>query len=333
MGQKWLAVLFAIFTVIACFGIGNLVQANAITQNVENTFGVSPIITGLCLAGLTFVVIMGGLKAIVKVAQGIIRFMAVAFFVSCFYILILNSEYIMPALSLIFTSAFSQQAIEGGLLGYAVQQAIRFGIARGLFSNEAGLGSAPIAAASAATSNPGRQGLVSMSQVFWDTIILCFTTGTMYVTCILKYPDRFIVTNAATGARELVGGALFASSSFQSIHPTYGPMLLTFILFLFAWTTILGWEYYGERCLEYMGGKVVIVPFRIIYGIVVFVGSITALNLVWDISDAFNALMAIPNLISLIALTGVIVICSKEFLWDKGGIDKVDPTPIPEIKN
>jgi AGCS family alanine or glycine:cation symporter len=331
MGLKWLAVLFAVFTIIASFGIGNMVQVNSITVNFERTLGVPPVASAIFLAVLTFWVIMGGLKSIVKVAQAIIPFMAVLFFLSCFAILMLNNEYIMPALNLIITSAFSQRAIEGGLLGFAVQQAVRFGIARGLFSNEAGLGSAPIAAAAATTSNPVRQGLVSMSQVFWDTIILCFTTGTMYVTCILKYPERFIIT-AEDGTVSIINGGLLASEAFVSIHPVFGPYLLAFTIFLFAWTTVLGWEYYGERCIEYLGGKKVLVPFRITFGIVVFIGSLTALNLVWDIADAFNALMAIPNLISLIALSGIIVAVTKEYLWD-GNLDGVDPEPIPQIKN
>jgi AGCS family alanine or glycine:cation symporter len=166
-----------------------------------------------------------------------------------------------------------------------------------------------------------------MSQVFWDTIIMCFVTGTMYVSCILRNPEYF--TNPETG--RLLGGATFAAKAFEAI-PVIGPYLLTLIIFLFAWTTIVGWEYYGEKCLEYIGGKKVIKPFRWFYGLMVFVGAVLALNLVWDIADAFNALMAIPNLISLIALSGVIVACTKEYLWDKN-LDGVDSTPIMEIKN
>ena len=326
MKKKWLAVLFAIFCVIACFGIGNLVQANSITANVNATFGVPPVACGIFLTILTLLVIVGGIKSIVKVAEKVIPFMAVLFFVSCFIVILIDIEYVPRAVALIFKSAFSQQAISGGLLGYAVQQAVRFGIARGLFSNEAGLGSSPIAAAAATSSNPVRQALVSMSQVFWDTIILCFTTGTMYVCCILKHTENFV--DAKTG--QLVGGATLAQKAFEAI-PVVGPYMLTIIIFLFAWTTIVGWEYYGERCIEYLGGKKILMPFRIFYGLMVFVGAVTALNLVWDIADAFNALMAIPNLISLLALSGLIAAVTKEYLWDNR-LDAVDPTPILEIK-
>jgi AGCS family alanine or glycine:cation symporter len=323
--MKWLAVLFAIFTIIACFGIGNFVQANSITANFEGTLGIPPVASAIFLTVLTLVVIVGGLKSIVKVATKVIPVMAILFFVCCFGILLHNYAYIFPAVALIFKSAFSVQAIQGGLLGFAVQQAIRFGIARGLFSNEAGLGSSPIAAAAATSSNPVRQSLVSMSQVFWDTIILCATTGTMYVSCILRYPDRFIVDG------KMIGGSVIAATAFQSI-PVIGPYLLTLIIFLFAWTTIIGWEYYGERCIEYLGGKKVLMPFRIIFGLGVFAGSMLALNLVWDIADAFNAFMAIPNLVSLILLSGLLVKLTKEYLWDKN-MDAVDPDPIMEIKN
>ena len=322
---KWLAVLFAVFAIVASFGIGNMVQANSITANFQGTLGIPPVASAIFLSALTLLVIVGGLKSIARVAEKIIPVMAVIFWVCCVIILLINHNYIGPAISLILTSAFSQRAIEGGMLGFAVQQAIRFGIARGLFSNEAGLGSAPIAAAAATTRNPVRQGLVSMSQVFWDTIILCATTGIMYVSCILKRPEAFILPDGS-----LISGARFAATAFEAI-PVIGPYLLTLCIFLFAWTTILGWQYYGERCLEYLGGKKVIKPFRIFYGLMVFVGSLAALNLVWDIADAFNAFMAIPNLISLIALSGVIAAVTKEYLWDKN-LDGIDPEPIMEIK-
>jgi AGCS family alanine or glycine:cation symporter len=327
MKSKLLAILFSIFTVVACFGIGNMVQSNSITANFHGTLGIPPMASGIFLSALTLLVIVGGIRSIARVAETVIPFMAVVFFGCCFGVLMMNYMYIIPAITLIFKSAFSQQAIEGGLLGYAVQQAIRFGIARGLFSNEAGLGSSPIAAAAATSSNPVRQALVSMSQVFWDTIILCFTTGTMYVSCILRHPDKFIDPSTNT----LISGARFAAVAFESI-PVVGPYLLTLCIFLFAWTTIIGWEYYGERCIEHLGGKKMLLPFRLFYGFIVFVGAVTALNLVWDIADAFNALMAIPNLISLIALNGIIVAVTREYLWNNN-LDGLDPEPILEIKN
>jgi AGCS family alanine or glycine:cation symporter len=240
--------------------------------------------------------------------------------------LLYNGAYIGEAVALICKSAFSMQAIAGGVAGYTVTQAARFGIARGLFSNEAGLGSSPIAAAAATTRNPVRQGLVSMSQVFWDTIILCAVTGTMYVTSVLRWPEQFIVDGA------LISGGTFAAQVFSNIPGGFGPYILTFCILTFAWTTVLGWSYYGERAVEYLLGKKAIMPFKVLYSLAVFIGSVTALNLVWDIADMFNAFMAIPNLISMLALSGVLVKLTKDYLWDKN-LDAIDAEPIMEIKN
>jgi AGCS family alanine or glycine:cation symporter len=281
---------------------------------------------GIILAVLTLIVTVGGIKSIANVATKVIPFMVAFFLIGCWIILIKYIDAVPAAFALIMRSAFSPQALEGGILGFAIQQAIRFGVARGLFSNESGLGSAPIAAAAATTSNPVRQGLVSMSQVFWDTIIVCATTGLTLVTCVLKYPERFV--NPETGA--WFRGATFTAKAFESIP--FGPYLLTISIALFAWTTILGWQYYGEKCLEYLTGKKFLMAFRIFYGLIVVLGATMALDLVWDIADAFNAFMAIPNVISLIALSGVIAATTKEYLWD-GNLDKLDPEPIPEIKN
>jgi AGCS family alanine or glycine:cation symporter len=242
-------------------------------------------------------------------------------------LLIINGAYIGQAIALIIASAFSMQAAVGGFAGYAVMQAARFGIARGLFSNEAGLGSAPIAAAAAVTRNPVRQGLVSMSQVFWDTIILCAVTGTMYVTCVLKWPAEFM-----NEAGELVRGVTFASTAFGLGLGGFGPIVVTVTILCFAWTTILGWGYYGERSVEYLGGKKLIKPFKIVYSLAVFLGSIMAVDLVFDIADMFNAFMAVPNLISLLGLNVLIVKITKEYLWDKN-LDSVDTEPIMEVHN
>jgi AGCS family alanine or glycine:cation symporter len=325
MKMKWLGIVFAVFAAIACFGIGNLVQVNSITANVEGTFGIPAWIMGIVLAAVTMLVIVGGIKSIARVAEKVIPVMAILLILGDIYILIVNWAYVGPAFMLIVKSAFSTQAITGGLSGYAVMQAMRFGIARGLFSNEAGLGSAPIAAAAATTRNPVRQGLVSMSQVFWDTIVICAITGLVFVSCIMKHPEGFVNENG-----ELIGGATFAAKAFEAI-PVVGPAILTICIMLFAWTTILGWGYYGERSVEYLAGKKVLMPFRVFYGLMTFVGSVTALNLVWDIADMFNALMAIPNLICLLALSGVVVKLTKEYLWDKN-LDKMDTEPIMVVK-
>jgi len=327
LGMKWLGVLFSIFASIACFGIGNLVQVNSIVGNFESTFGVPSYVTGLALTIFTFIVIVGGIRSIAKVAEFLIPFMAIFFFLACFILLVNNWAFVGQALNLIITSAFSMQAAVGGFTGYTVMQAARFGIARGLFSNEAGLGSAPIAAAAAVTRNPVRQGLVSMSQVFWDTIILCAVTGTMYVTCVLKWPLHFM-----DEAGELVRGVTFASTAFELGFGGFGAVIVTITILTFAWTTILGWSYYGERAVEYLAGKKGIQPFKIVYSLAVFLGSLMAVDLVFDIADMFNAFMAIPNLISLIALSGLIAKITKEYLWDKN-LDGVDPDPIMEIRN
>jgi AGCS family alanine or glycine:cation symporter len=327
---KVLGVLFAIFTGIACFGIGNLVQINAITVNFNATFGAPNAAIGLTLMVLTFIVIVGGIKSIAKFAQYSQPFIITVFFLCCLYLLIANGAYIGAALVLICKSAFSMQAITGGVLGFTVTQAARFGIARGLFSNEAGLGSSPIAAAAATTRNPVRQGLVSMSQVFWDTIVLCAVTGTMYVTCVIRWPDQFIEMGDA--GPKIIGGGTLAAQAFSNIPGGFGPYLLAFCILAFAWTTVLGWGYYGERAIEYLFGKKALMPFKIIYSLAVFIGSVTALNLVWDIADMFNAFMAIPNLICLLALSGILFNTTKHYLWEKK-LDDVDTDPILEIKN
>ena len=333
MNAKWLGILFSLFAAIACFGIGNLVQVNSITANIENVFLIPAPMTGVVLTIFTFLVIVGGIKSIARVAEKIVPVMAILFFLGDIYILFYNAPYIVPALTLIVKSAFSVQAITGAIAGYSVMASARFGIARGLFSNEAGLGSAPIAAAAAITRNPVRQGLVSMSQVFWDTIVLCLVTGTVYVSSILRDPDCFLIVNE-DGETALINGNVFAAKAFEVI-PVIGPALLAISIMLFAWTTIISWEYYGERGIEYLfgrNGKKAIIPFRVFYTLMTFVGSVTALNLVWDISDMFNAFMAFPNLISMLALSGVIVKITKEYLWDKN-LDGIDSDPIPVIQN
>ena len=323
---KWLGVLFAIFTSIACFGIGNLVQINAITTNFHGTFGTPNAVVGAILTICTFIIIVGGIKSIAKFAQYSQPFIISTFFLCCVFLLLQNWAYIGAALALICKSAFSMQAISGGVMGFTVTQAARFGIARGLFSNEAGLGSSPIAAAAATTRNPVRQGLVSMSQVFWDTIVLCAITGTMYVSCVIRFPDQFIIDG------KIIGGGTLALNAFMHIPGGIGPYLLTFCILTFAWTTVLGWGYYGERAIEYLFGKKALMPFKIVYSLAVFIGSVTALNLVWDIADMFNAFMAIPNLICLLALSGILASTTKTYLWDKN-LNGVDTEPIMEIHN
>jgi AGCS family alanine or glycine:cation symporter len=321
LNMKWLGVIFAIFTSIAAFGIGNMVQANSISSMVETSFGISPYITGVIMAILTGIVIIGGVKSIASVCEKLVPFMAIFYVIGCIVILIINSAYVGQAIGLIFSNAFSPRAAGGGFIGASVMMAARYGIARGLFSNESGLGSAPLVAAAARTANPVRQALVSSTGTFWDTVVVCAMTGLVLVSSICSDP---------TGLDGLKGAAL-TSAAFEQI-PVIGPIVLTVGLLTFVFSTILGWSYYGERTMEYLFGKKSIKPYRVAWVISVFLGSVMSLPLVWDLADAMNAAMAIPNLVSLILLSGVIAAETKKYLVD-GDINDVDDSPIPTIKN
>ena len=301
---KWLGVLFALFAGLACCGVGNGTQSNSISDMVNNTFGVSPHFTVLIITIATGVVIIGGVKSIARVCEKLVPFMAGFYIIGCILILILNREFVGAAVKLIVTSAFTPHAAGGGFIGSTVMLAIRFGIARGLFSNEAGLGSAPIVDAAASTRNPVRQGLIAMTGVFWDTVIVCALTGLVLVSSIMKNPE---------GMAGLSGGDL-SSAAFANI-PVIGPIVLTVGLITFAWSTILGWSYYGERCWVYLCGPKAIMPFRIIFTLVVLIGSVVSLDLIWNIADILNALMALPNLIALLGLSGVVVAETKKYLF------------------
>jgi len=305
LGQKWLGVLFAVFAGVACFGIGNMTQANSISTMVLNNFGLPQWITGVALTICTALVILGGVKSIAKCCEKLVPLMAGLYILGCVVILFINAPYIGSAFKLIVSSAFTPTAAGGGFVGATVMMAIRFGIARGLFTNESGLGSAPIAAAAAMTKNPVRQALIAMSGVFWDTIVVCALTGLVLVSSILKNPE---------GMAGLDGGAL-TSAAFNHI-PVIGPIVLTIGLVTFAWSTILGWSYYGERAWVYLVGTKCIKPFRVAWVIVVFIGCVMSLQLVWNIADTLNAMMAFPNLIALLGLSGVIVSETKKYLWD-----------------
>ena len=303
LGWKWLAVLFALFTALAAFGIGNTVQANAIATVAHESYGISPYITGAFVCLLTAAVVLGGVKSIAKVCSMLVPFMAFFYVLGCVYILIVNAPYLWPALKLICRAAFSPEAAGGGFIGSTVMMAARFGIARGLFSNESGMGSAPIVAAAARTRNPVRQALVSSSGTFWDTVVICALTGLVIVSSVLAYPDI-----------DFSNGATLTKDAFAKI-PVIGRPLLTFGLLTFAFSTILGWCYYGERAVEYLKGKQWVKGYRVIYIIAVFSGSVMNLTLVWNLADCMNALMAIPNLISLLMLSGIIVHETRKFLW------------------
>ena len=303
LGWKTMAILFAIFTMIASFGIGNTVQANAIATIANNTYGISPWIRGAVVGGLTAAVIIGGVKSIAKVCGMLVPFMALFYILGCIYILFVNHNYVWPAISLILKCAFSPEAAGGGFAGSSIMMVARYGLARGLFSNESGLGSAPIVAAAAQTRNPVRQALVSSTGTFWDTVIICALTGIVIVSSIIAYPDI-----------SYHDGAALTKMAFGKI-PYVGEPLLSFGLLTFAFSTILGWSYYGERAVEYLKGKKWSYVYRLLYIVAVYVGSIASLNIVWNIADCMNALMAIPNLLSLLFLNGILVHETRKYLW------------------
>jgi AGCS family alanine or glycine:cation symporter len=303
--MRWLAILFCIFTAFAAFGLGNTVQANSISLLMNETFGISPYITGIVISLLVMLVVFFGLQGIAKVCMRLVPFMALFYVLGCIYILFVNSAVLGQTVSLIFHSAFSARAAGGGFVGTTVMMAARYGIARGLFSNESGLGSAPIVAAAAQTRNPVRQALVSSTGTFWDTVVICALTGLVLVSSIVAYPDIDYTQ----------GGAL-TKAAFGKI-PYIGTTILTVGILTFAFSTILGWSYYAEKAIEYLGGKRWIKYYRVIWIIAIFFGSVMNLTLLWNIADDMNALMAIPNLLSLLLLSGVVAKETKKYLWSK----------------
>lgn len=295
LGLKWLAVLFCIFTAFASFGIGNMVQSNAITVLCHETMQVPEWSIGLCITILAALVILFGVKGISRVCTALVPFMALLYVLGCLYILFVNIDHVVPALSLIVESAFNPSAAGGGFVGGSIILTARYGIARGLFSNESGMGSAPIVAAAAQTKNPVHQALVSSSGTFWDTVVICLLTGLVIVSSVLAYPE---IT--------FDDGGTLTKMAFSKI-PYVGTPLLTFGIITFAFSTILGWSYYGERAVEYLGGRRMIWVYRMLYIGAIFLGSVFELSMVWNLSDLMNALMALPNLVSLLLLSGVVL--------------------------
>lgn len=302
MGEKWrpLAIFFAISGIlVALLGIGTFTQVNSITDAINNSFGIDPRITGVVLAVFVALVVFGGLKSISNVATKIVPFMAVIYVVICGIILISFWNKIPETFMLIIKSAFTPTAATGGFLGATMSLAIRNGIARGVFSNESGLGSAPIAAAAAKTEWPAEQGLISMTGTFIDTIIICTLTGFSLVISGVWCSD--------------LNGAVMTQAAFNGAIPTFGPILLTVSLTLFAFTTILGWSYYGERCFEFLFGVKGMNGYRTVFVAMVLLGAFLKLEVVWIIADIVNGLMAIPNLIALLALSPIIVSETKKY--------------------
>lgn len=302
LGQKWLAVLFAVFTSIAAFGIGNMVQANSIATMLKTNMNISPWISGALMTVFTGVVIIGGIKSIAKVCEYLVPFMAAFYIIGCVILLVVGRDTLGASLHLILSSAFSGQAALGGFAGAGAKEAVRYGIARGLFSNESGLGSAPIVAAAAQTSHPVRQALISSTGTFWDTVVVCAATG-------------IVVVNSGAWISGLKGAEL-TSAAFAGV-PVIGPAVLTFGLLTFVFSTILGWSYYGEKAMEYLFGSRAIRPYRWAWVAAVMVGSVASLQVVWTFADIANGLMAVPNLVSLILLSPVIAAETKDYFSRK----------------
>ena len=295
LGWKSMAVLFCVLTAVASFGIGNSVQSNAISLLCYETYGVPVVVTGVIVAALAGLVILFGVKGIARFCSTFVPLMALLYVLGCVYILVVNGAYVWDALCLICRSAFSPAAAGGGFAGTTIMMTARYGIARGLFSNESGLGSAPIVAAAAKTDNPVRQALVSSTATFWDTVVICALTGLVLVSSILAYPDI-----------DYHNGGALTKMAFEKI-PVVGAPLLTFGIITFAFSTILGWSYYGERAVEYLSGKRFLMAYRVVYVLVIFLGATVQLTVIWNLADLLNGLMAIPNLVSLLALAGIIV--------------------------
>lgn len=315
--MKWLGVLFALFGGIASFGIGCATQVNAIASVCKENLGVPPWIVGVIVGILVAMVIFGGIKSIARVCEKLVPFMAFFYVIGCIIILCINFDYLVPALKTICSLAFKPGAAAGGLVGGGIMQALHYGVARGLFSNESGMGSAPIAAAAAQTRNPVRQALVSSTGTFWDTVVVCAMTGLVLVTSIMKNPS--------IDMGGISDGGILTSLAFEQI-PILGPVILVLGIITFAFSTVLGWAYYGERCIEYFAGKKIMIPYRILYILVAVIAPVVSLNLIWLIADTLNALMAIPNLVAVLLLSPVVVAETKKYL---NHIDEKDDTPIP----
>ena len=320
LNMKWLGMIFAVFAGFASFGIGCATQVNAIAEVCNTNLGIDPWIIGVVVAVLTAFVIFGGIKSIASVCEKLVPFMALFYVIGCIIILGINHEFLIPTITTICRLAFADKgAVIGGLVGGGLRYAIQYGVARGLFSNESGMGSAPIAAAAARTRNPVRQALVSSTGTFWDTVVVCLMTGLVLVSTMLKNPELLSSVD---------NGGLLTTMAFSQI-PFFGPFILVVGIITFAYSTILGWAYYGERCVEYFAGKFGLIPYRVLYVAVALIAPVLALDLVWLVADILNALMAIPNLIAVLLLSPVIVKETKKYV---NNLDAVDDTPIPVVE-
>ena len=301
--MKWLGIIFAFLTAVCGLGIGCMVQSNSVAQNLQDNFGISPILTAFVLTIIVMLVILNGIQGIAKVAEKLVPFMAAVYIIGCIWILVLNHSYLALTISTILNAAFHPESIAGGFIGASLSTCFRYGFARGLFSNESGMGSAPLIASAAKTKNPKRQAFVSMTATFWDTVVICLITGLVLVSSVIRYPH----IDALSG-----NGALLVSSVFSSL-PFLANIILLVGLITFAFSTILGWYYYGERCSVYLFGEKAIKPYKIIWSICVFIGAVVSLDIIWDFADLMNGLMAIPNIIAVLLLHNVIASETKKY--------------------
>nr|WP_294493177.1 sodium:alanine symporter family protein [uncultured Mediterraneibacter sp.] len=321
LNMKWLGMLFAVFAGFASFGIGCSTQVNAIAEICQSNLGIEPWVIGVVCAVLTAFVIFGGIKSIASVCEKLVPFMAAFYVLGCLIILVINREFLLPTIQTICQLAFAEEgAVVGGLVGGGLRYAIQYGVARGLFSNESGMGSAPIAAAAARTKNPVRQALVSSTGTFWDTVVVCLMTGLVLVSTMMKNPEL--------GSGTIADGEKLTTLAFAQI-PVLGPFILVVGIITFAYSTTLGWAYYGERCVEYFAGKTGLIPYRVLYVAIALIAPVLSLDLVWLIADILNALMAIPNLVAVLLLSPVIARETKKYIRN---LDTEDNTPVPVVK-
>ncbi len=319
---KWAGIIFAILAAVCAFGIGCTVQANAVASNFATNFGTPKIAVAIGLAIVVALVILGGIKSITRVTELLVPFMAAFYVIGCIIILVMNANVLGEAIVVICKSAFTARAVGGGFVGSTITMACRYGFARGLFSNESGMGSAPLVASAAQTRNPKRQALVSMTGTFWDTVVICLMTGLVLVSSIIKYDN----IDGLSG-----NGGQLTSMAFSVIPHKIGVTILLIGLITFAFSTILGWYYYGERCAVYLFGEKVILIYKILWVAGVFIGSLVELNLIWDLADLLNGLMAIPNILAVLLLSGVIAAETKKYAGSH--INDKDTTEIPTLHN
>ena len=314
LGWKWMALLFSVFCALASFGIGNMTQANSIASGLRSSFGISPYITAAVIMVFTALVILGGIKRIASVTEKIVPFMAIFYILGGLVILFANVTRIPSAFGLIFSEAFNFRAASGGVLGYGISVAMRRGISRGVFSNEAGLGSSVMVHSASDVEEPVIQGMWGIFEVFADTIIVCTITALTILLSGVYDMDAYL-----SGVKTTTSVAL-TSEAFSTLIP-FGDKFVAIAVMLFAFSTILGWSYYGERAIEYLFGIKAIIPYKVIFIAMIFVGCVTSLNLVWDIADTLNGFMAIPNLIAITLLSGQVVKMTKDYLAKRSSVN------------